>query len=161
MSQAILNTGKSIRQIALHKLGQLDETLFDIQPEGCNNTIRWHIGHVVVSLDAFFSLTAIPFNSNLPESYSGLFKPGTKPADWNITPPSKEELLQYLSQQLQAFSEISPELLDENLKTPFVMGPLNLTTAAEAVNFAFVHEAMHMGNISTMVQVITGAKNRG
>ncbi|RNB82380.1 DinB family protein [Brevibacillus fluminis] len=151
MSQAIIHTGKSVRQIAIHQLGALDEALFDIQPKGCNNTIRWNVGHIVVALDYFFSL-AFPFNTELPETYSVLFHTGTKPADWTQAPPSKEELLHYLTKQLRALDEVSPAQLDETLNNPIEMGPLTFRTAGEVVNFAFAHEAMHLGTIATLAK---------
>lgn len=153
MSQAILNTAVSVRQILLHQVQSTPEEIFDIQPEGFNNTIRWNIGHIVVSLDAFLSI-GFAFNSNLPKTYEDLFKPGTKPSDWTEAPPSKEELIQYLSAQLETFPNTSLDTLDMSLPSPFEIGPLCFKTVGEVFNFAFIHETMHLSTISCLVKVI-------
>src|SRR5690625_6491824 len=58
----------------------LDEKTVDIQPEGFNNTIRWHVGHVLVVAEKF--LFGYPEQSTkIPANYHDLFQPGTKPAD--------------------------------------------------------------------------------
>ncbi|MED4781572.1 DinB family protein [Brevibacillus choshinensis] len=153
MATTILNTGKTVRQIALHQIQSIPEEKFDIQPEAFNHTIRWNVGHIVFALDFFFSL-GFPFHSNLPESYAGFFHTGTKPSDWTSQPPSKEELMHYLSQQLNRLSEISPAIMDEILKAPIEMGPVRFETVGEVCNFAFCHEAMHLSTISSLLKVI-------
>lgn len=153
MSTTILNTGKSVRQIVLHQLQSIPEELFDVQPEAFNNTIRWNVGHMIVTLDYFFSLGS-PLNSKLPDNYAGFFHKGTKPADWTETPPAKEELIHLLSLQLNSLSEISPEALGEQLKSPVELGPLRFETVGEVCNFAFIHEAMHASIISSLLKVI-------
>lgn len=90
----------------------------------------------------------------LPESYPGLFKNGTKPADWTSAPPSKEELVHYLSAQLEKIAEIDPAALDEKLKTPLELGAMRFETAAEVVSFAMIHETMHATTIANYGKLI-------
>lgn len=153
MYTAILNSGKSVRKTLLHKLQSVPEDYFNIQPVPFNNTINWNVGHIIVSLNAFFSLCGID-PIELPESYPGLYKMGTKPADWTDAPPSREELLQYLTLQLNHLSEVAPEALEGALKSPIAMGPMHFETVAELCNFAFVHEAMHASTIASLLKVI-------
>jgi uncharacterized damage-inducible protein DinB len=153
MSSAILHTGKSIRNILLHHIQSVPEELFDVQPEAFNNTIRWNLGHIMVSQNGMFAPCQLDTIA-LPESYAGFFQMGTKPADWTVAPPSKDEMIQYLSQQLNHLSEISPEKLNESLAKPIDFGPLHFETVGEMVNFAFVHEAMHAATISSLLKVI-------
>ncbi|MFM1655347.1 DinB family protein [Brevibacillus sp. B_LB10_24] len=153
MSQTILNTARNVRQITLKQVQAIPEELFDVQPQAFNNTIRWNVGHMLVTVDFFLSL-GFPFSSDLPETYKGLFNTGTKPANWTDEPPTKEELVQYLSEQLERFSAVSPDMLDQPLKSPIEMGALRFETAGEVFNFAFVHEAMHLSTISSLLKVI-------
>ncbi|UVI30687.1 DinB family protein [Paenibacillus spongiae] len=149
MSQSIVNTGKSVRQMVLHQAQSIPEELYDVQPAPFNNTIRWNIGHIVYCLDHFLSMS-FKSASQLPASYAGLFNTGTKPADWTAAPPTKEELIQQLSAQLNGISEISPDKLEEKLGAPVQMGPFRFETVGELVNFAFIHEAMHFSAIGCL-----------
>ncbi|CAM3317562.1 DinB family protein [Brevibacillus invocatus] len=153
MSTAILNSGKSIRKILVHQLQSLPEEYFNVQPVPFNNTVNWNVGHIIVSLNTFLSLCGID-TIDLPEGYPGLYKMGTKPADWTDAPPSKEELLQYLTSQLNHLSEVAPEALEGALNSPITMGPLQFEQKAELCNFAFVHEAMHASTIASLLKVI-------
>ncbi|WP_289139878.1 DinB family protein [uncultured Brevibacillus sp.] len=153
MSQNILHTGKLVHNMALQQIQAIPEELFDIQPPQFNNTIRWHVGHIIASLNYFLSL-AVPFDFEIPESYSGLFGGGTKPSEWTVTPPTKEELIMYLSGQLESLASVSPSALEEKLKSPVDLGTMHFETAGELVNSALMHEATHLGNISSMLKVI-------
>ncbi|MGD8188922.1 DinB family protein [Brevibacillus ginsengisoli] len=151
MSKTIIHTAKSMRQFLLHQLQSISEELFDVQPQGFSNTIRWNAGHIAFFHDYFLSL-GLPVQSNLSEQYATLFHSGTQPSEWVITPPSKEELIEQLSAQLANMSEIDPSALDELLKSPIEMGPLQFETVGEIVNFSTAHEAMHLATISCLVK---------
>lgn len=153
MSQAIINTAKTVRSLVIHQVQSIPEEIFDIQPQGLPNTIRWNVGHIICSLD-FFIAGHVPLNSNFPETYNSFFQTGTKPADWTSAPPTKEELLGYLTQQLASLSEISPGIMDQRLNAPFEMGPLRFETVGELFNFAFIHETIHFATISNAAKLI-------
>lgn len=153
MSQTIIRTAQTVRSLLLQQVEAIPEELFDSQPEGFSNTIRWNTGHTLVTLD-FFLAMAIPFNSKLPEHYAGLFASGTKPSDWKVSPPAKEELVQYMSAQLNRIAEVDPHLLDAPLPEPIVFGPLRFETAGELFNFTFVHETMHLAIIGCLLKCI-------
>jgi hypothetical protein len=153
MSQTIINTAKTVRQMVIRQVESIPEEFFDVQPKQFGNTIRWNLGHIISSLDGMLSL-GFTFNSNLPESYAGMFKSGSKPSDWTITHPSKTELVQYLSQQLNALSEVSPSILEEPLKSPIQMGPMKFESVGEIFSFATIHETMHSTAISYLLKVI-------
>lgn len=154
MSNAIVNTGIKVRSMVLHTAESIEEGLFDIQPAAFNNSIRWNLGHIIVSLDGLLS-KAIPFHSNLPESYRTLFGTGSKPSGSEAAMPSKAELIQYLKQQMGAISEIPAERLDEQLSTPVQLGPMTFETAGDIINFTFIHETMHWCAINSLKKVIT------
>jgi hypothetical protein len=153
MSQSIINTGKVLRQILIGQLQGISETKLDIQPEGFNNTVRWNVGHIIYWMDKYSTLT-FGTSSTIPAQYETLFNSGTKPSDWSIAPPSKEELTQLLVEQLSRLSEQKPELLDKKLSSPYEMGPFQFDTAGELFNFALMHEAIHLGTISSQMKWI-------
>ncbi|SCW50184.1 Uncharacterized damage-inducible protein DinB (forms a four-helix bundle) [Paenibacillus tianmuensis] len=159
MSQAILNTALKVRGMVLNQVNSIPEELFDIQPVPFNNTIRWNVGHIVAALDGFLSL-GTTFNSNLPESYPSLFGMTSKPSDWTTTPPSKEELVRYLSQQLDALSKFPIHTLEDKPETPIQLGPMTFETVGELFNFAFVHETMHNGSINYILRAINHEQNK-
>ncbi|WP_438351097.1 DinB family protein [Paenibacillus sp. FA6] len=154
MSQMIINTSKLVRQTVIKQVEAIPENLFDIQPTAFNNTIRWNIGHIIGALNGLLSRGGFTLDSSLPESYSPLFLGGSKPSDWTITPPSKEELLKYLNEQLQALSEISPNVLDNILAPPLQLGPMKFERFGELFNFTSIHETMHSNTISCLLKVI-------
>ncbi|WP_400162726.1 DinB family protein [Brevibacillus sp. TJ4] len=159
MSSAILHSAQAVRSILLKRIKDVPEELFDVQPEGFNNTIRWNLGHIVVSLDFFFSIGA-SFSTNLPESYPGLFKTGTKPDQWEAAPPSKEELVHYLSLQLDKIKEMDPAALDVKLQNPVEMASIRMETTAELVNFGVIHETMHVTTISNYVKLLKNKRQQ-
>jgi hypothetical protein len=153
MAQSIIHTGAVLRQIVIGQLQGVSETQFDIQPEGFNNTIRWNVGHMVYWMDKYSTLS-FGAPSAIPAQYEALFSSGTKPSDWTISPPSKEELTQLLMSQLSRLNGLKPELLDKNLESPFEMGPFQFMTAGELFNFALMHEAIHLGIISSQIKLL-------
>lgn len=92
--------------------------------------------------------------SAIPAQYEALFGSGTKPSDWTIAPPTKEELIQLLAEQLSRLNEQKPELLNKNLQSPFVLGPFQFISAGELFNFALMHEAIHLGVVSRQIKLI-------
>jgi len=154
MAKSIITTGKVLRQILIGQLRDISEDQFDIQSKGFNNTIRWNVGHLVYWMDKYCTLS-FGFPSAIPPQYEALFASGTKPSGWTIAPPSKEELTEMLMMQLSRLSELKPEMLDIDLKSPFIMGPFQFMSTGELFNFALLHEAIHFGTISSQLKVLS------
>jgi len=152
MSQSIINTGKVLRQLVLGQLQEVSEAQMDIQPEGFRNSVRWNVGHIVYWSDKYAAL-CFGSPSALPASYETLFNSGTKPSDWTVTPPSKEELIGLLAAQLARMSELTPGMLERRLQSPYELGPFQFATAGELYNFALIHEALHLGVISSQLKL--------
>ncbi|QHW29619.1 DinB family protein [Paenibacillus rhizovicinus] len=153
MTQAIIHTGKVLRQVVIGQLQGITEEQFDIQPSGFNNTIRWNAGHIVYWMDKYATL-CFGSPSVIPVKYETLFNSGTKPADWTMAPPSKEELIQMLVEQLSDLSERTPEMLNEKLQPTYEFGPFRFNNAGELFNFALIHEAIHLGVISSQLKTM-------
>ncbi|RKN86113.1 DinB family protein [Paenibacillus ginsengarvi] len=152
-AQSIIHTGNVLRQIVIGHIKGVGEAQLDVQPAGFNNTIRWNVGHIVYWMDQYASLS-FGFSSAIPAYYESLFNSGTKPSEWTIAPPTKEELVQHLSAQLSRFGELTAEMLEKRLESPFEMGPFQFATAGQLFNFALMHEAIHLGVISSQIKLI-------
>jgi len=92
--------------------------------------------------------------SEIPAQFEVLFNSGTKPSEWTIAPPSKEELTRLLAGQLSRISDIAPESLKGKLQSPFVSGPIRFETVGELINFGLMHEAIHSGVISSQMKLV-------
>ncbi|MGO4109730.1 DinB family protein [Paenibacillus sp. YAF4_2] len=153
MTNSIITSGKVLQQIVIGQLQGVSEDQFDIQAKGFNNTIRWNVGHIVYWMDKYSTLSfGLP--SVIPPHYASLFGSGTKPTEWTINPPSKEELTELLMAQLSRLSELTPEMLDMTLQSPYIMGPFQFITSSELFNFALMHEAIHLGIISSQLKAM-------
>jgi len=155
MSELLFKNFELTRRFFLKTVDALDEKIVDVQPEGFNNTLHWHIGHVLtVAEQLMFSF--LKKSSYLPENYMTLFSTGTKPADWQGDVPSIQELSAQLKDQLIRIKEIPGENLSMKLPTPF----LGLETFGEIANFGLYHEANHLGQIQAMKRVIEAAEGK-
>ena len=153
MSQLLFNNIDLTRSFFIKNVEPIEEGLADIQPEGFNNTIHWHIGHILTTTESL--VFGFPKKtSNLPANYMELFAKGTKPADWEGDVPSISVLTSQLKEQLSRMKEIPVESLNVELKEPF----LGQKTYGELVNFALFHENLHLGHIQAMKRVIESAE---
>jgi hypothetical protein len=53
MSQASIQTAKTVRQLLIESIQAIPEEIYDVQPEGFPNTIRWNVGHQATMLHWF------------------------------------------------------------------------------------------------------------
>lgn len=149
MSELLLKQFELTRRNFLKNISSIDQATTDIQPKGFNNTIHWHIGHVLTVTEQF--MFGFPKKStNLPELYIQLFGNGTKPADWSGEVPSVEELTSKLQEQLGRLTELEVSSFNEKLNQPF----LGLETFGELAGMALFHEANHLGQIQAMKKIV-------
>jgi hypothetical protein len=148
-----LNQVELIRAVTLETLENVAAETVDIMPPGYNNTIRWHIGHILTTQDRFATIFA-GATSQLPAHYSSLFANGTKPADWQETPPSLEELIAQLKEQPSHIKTQLGSRLHEKAVKPFVRSGYPLETIEEVMNYSLYHEGVHIGMINGLKRAI-------
>jgi uncharacterized damage-inducible protein DinB len=149
MSQLFFKHFEVARNNFIKTVDSFDEAITDIQPQGFNNNLHWHVGHVLTVTEQF--LFGFPKKTAyLPANYLELFGNGTKPAVWQGDVPSVKELSHQLKDQLKRVKEIPVESFQQQLKTPF----LGQETFAELANFSIFHETLHLGQIQAMKRVI-------
>ncbi|AZU60059.1 DinB family protein [Neobacillus mesonae] len=149
MSELLIKSYETARKFFIKNVEALDESILHVQPEGFNNSIHWHVGHVLTVAEQF--VFGFPKKSNnLPANYLELFGNGTKPADWNEDVPSVKDLTAQLKDQIKRIKEIPANSFDHKLPEPF----LGQETVGELTSFAVFHEALHLGKIQEMKRVI-------
>ncbi|MBS4172738.1 DinB family protein [Bacillus sp. FJAT-49736] len=139
------------RQMLLKFLNNVDEKTADVQPKGFNNTIHWHIGHVLVSAEAY--MFGYPkMSTNLPASYNQLFAMGSKPADWSGEIPSVTELIQLLEEQSSRIQALTDDFFEKKLPVKVPYG--NIETFGDLFIFLNYHEADHLGQMKAMKKLV-------
>jgi hypothetical protein len=152
MSELLIKNFKFTRGKFVNFVVDLEEGIAGVQPEGFNNTIHWHVGHVLTVAEQM--MFGFPKKSTqLPANYMALFATGTSPADWEGDVPPVQELIAQLQEQLTRINEIPVESFNQRLKTPF----LGQETFGELANFAIFHESIHLGQMQAMKRVIKTA----
>lgn len=149
MSELLLKNFKFTRGRFVNYVAGLEEGIAGVQPEGFNNSIHWHVGHVLTVAEQI--MFGFPKKSTqLPANYMALFASGTSPANWEGDVPPVQELIDHLQEQLTRINEIPAESFNQRLKTPF----LGQETFGELANFAIFHESIHLGQMQAMKHVI-------
>ncbi|MES2780916.1 MAG: DinB family protein [Bacteroidota bacterium] len=121
-----------------------DDFLFEV-PQGFNNNIIWHMGHIVVSQQrVLYMRSGLPMH--ISTVYHDFFKNGTSPSTWSGKPDTAEIKDSLLN---------TVERLKEDLKKdifhkyePMVM-PVGYTVNnhLEGISYTNLHEAEHTGNL--------------
>jgi hypothetical protein len=116
-------------------------------PDGYNNSVLWNVGHILLAMeDALFKATGRKFM--LPEQYRFLFDGGTKPKEWTVELPSLTLLIEQLRDQTDRVRQTFKGQLKEELPTVIHFSGLPpLTTVAENLSLALLHEGQHIGYI--------------
>lgn len=127
-------------------IGETSPEVISTQPEGFNNTIHWHVGHILMVGEQFF----FGKNGQLPKNYLELFGNGSKPADWKGDVPSVDQLVDQLKDQLNRIKEIPDSKADEKLPREI----LGQNTFGELAALALYHESFHFGQIHAMKRVV-------
>ncbi|MFA1819772.1 DinB family protein [Virgibacillus oceani] len=139
------------REATLGVVKGLDESKVDSQPEKINNTLRWHVGHILVTAEAL--LLGFPNHSkNIPEEYKDLFSTGTKPADWPEKVPSLSEIISHLKEQQKRINDLNADFFDQDL--PFELPFGNFKTYGDIFLMITQHEAEHIGQMKVLNMLV-------
>ncbi|AZV43425.1 hypothetical protein BAOM_2816 [Peribacillus asahii] len=155
MEQTIIRHMETVRRITEQTMKNIPEEISDTIPKGFNNNIRWNFGHIAfVQEKIVFGISNEEMN--IPKNYELLFSAGTKPTEWEVTPPSFAELAEVLTEQKTRIKNFIPGRLHEKLPTPFTnRGGITFYTVGEAFLFSFYHEALHIETIKRLYRAIS------
>jgi uncharacterized damage-inducible protein DinB len=149
-NQIALNRSRTLEVVA-----ELTEKLADVVPQGFNNNIRWHLGHILTTQERL-SFRLIQETLDLPEDFMNLFVNGTKPADWQSAPPDLPALFKLLKEQPDRIQERLQSRLDEKIAVPFK----DLTQLSEVLVFSIGHEATHAGYMMALKKAVSAELSR-
>ncbi|TXK76770.1 DinB family protein [Paenibacillus sp. N3.4] len=149
MSELIFKQFEMTRGSFIETVESISKITADVQPEGFNNTIHWHIGHVLTITEGVISYPH-PITTHLPANYIELFGTGTRPSEWKGDVPSVDKLILMLKEQLVRLQRIPSGRLNQRLEEPF----MGLETIAEFASIVLLHEGIHIGLIDAMKRVI-------
>lgn len=146
MSELIKLQFELSRDGLLKDLEGVSPEALDVQPEGFNNNIRWHLGHILSATEQFM----FGRNGQLPAEYNDYFGYGSKPANWTGDVPAADVLVDQLKSQLSRIKEIPNEVFANKLPKQI----LGQNTVGELAALASYHEANHCGQIHAMLRVV-------
>ncbi|RKQ33543.1 DinB family protein [Oceanobacillus halophilus] len=153
MEEAIFTTMERVREITESTIQRIPEEYADIVPESSNNNIRWNFGHIaLVQENLAFGL--IEKKMNIPKEFAEYFRPGTKPADLEGTPPSLMQISEILSNQKARIREELSGKLDMKLVKPFKNGAGSFDTVGETLIFSYFHEGLHLEAIKRIYRLV-------
>lgn len=136
---------KYSRTSTLILLNKIDKYLWDEQPGGYPNTVRWNAGHVYITAEDFLHDADRDYKITHPE-WLNLFLDGTSPSDWNEGDiPSIEEIIEALKEQeVRIYHFFQNKLTNKASVTRDINGTL-LNTVESSLQFVTWHEGIHLG----------------
>ncbi len=144
MSSGTMKMFNYSRTSTLILLPKLEEDLWDIQPEGFPNTIRWNAGHVYAEADAFLKDADASYEITRPH-YQTLFADGTRPSEWTGEVPSKDEIIDALIEQDKYIQAFFKDKLEETASVTRDINKTLLDTKDASLQFVTWHEGIHLG----------------
>lgn len=140
-------TRNKLKEVVDH----LSEPEADFQPEGFSNTVRWQLGHLLVSAESFmFGYPQV--GSPVPEIYASFFERGTAPSRWQRSAPSLTELKKQLEAQEKRLAELPDEYWSEKVTSP--IPGMDIKDREGLFHLLLHHEAMHLGQIQSIKRLI-------
>lgn len=147
-------TIQQLRLARMHTIGRVkrvEDAKWDFQPEGFNNNIRWHAGHIFVILETFIQQGLPSYEPVYPE-WIKLFDDGTSPEQWQDDVPTGEEILAALRAQLDWIIPFIEGELEKEMAEPLKIGDdiLTIDGIEGLVQFLAWHEGLHSGVIDSL-----------
>lgn len=148
-----MNMFKYSRTSTLILLKNIDEALWDIQPDELPNTIRWNAGHIYAEAEGFLHDADNQYEIIRPK-WQTLFVDGTRPAEWTSTPPSMEEIMEALREQETRIESFFKDKLNQSATKTRDINGLLLDSAKASLLFVLWHEGIHIGDIKSLRNIV-------
>jgi len=103
------------RTSLLSFIQQLEEDVLDFQSKYFDNTIRWHIGNILL-VDEKFLFISQEKSQKIPAEYRELFSSDRKAEDWKTEPPSLAQLVDDLTDQQNRINNYNELFWKSNVK---------------------------------------------
>jgi len=150
--QSQINILRATRENALKTIDGFSIEELNQIPEGFNNNLIWHLGHMVVTQQLLvYGLSGLP--KNVSDEWIAKYRKGTKPEG----EVGAEEFEQIKAKMLETIDQMQADFekgIFKNFKTYPTSYGYTLNSAADAAAFNNVHEAMHLGNLISMKKLV-------
>ncbi|KYG28227.1 DinB family protein [Alkalihalobacillus trypoxylicola] len=155
MSDYIFTQLRFVRANTLRDVVDINNKMSEIIPVGFNNNIKWNLGHIYFIQERF----AFHFAKEtlwLPEPFTELFRPGTKPGSDGQIEVELSEIIQLLEGQIDRIESTFKNRLKEKTEESYTTSKgLHLSTIEEFLSFCLYHEGMHYEKIKLLKKLIT------
>jgi len=148
----VIQATKQTRSNCLSIVKDLSTEQLHFIPDGYNNNLIWHIGHMFVSEQILcYSRSNTPLV--IPESYLPLYRKGSSPREWTAK-ANINELIHYMHITSEA---LESDYINKRFGTfneyPTSSG-IVLKSIEDAIIYSYGHENLHYGNIISMLKLI-------
>lgn len=138
------NTLKSVQTLSIEQLNKI--------PEGHNNNIIWHIGHMMASQQILcYGRSGVELH--LPTDFIDKYRKGTSPKGW-VKLVSIEEIKPLFLSTAEIFEKEYQAGKFKAYESYTTAAGATLTTIDEAITYSYGHENLHYGNILTMLKIV-------
>lgn len=132
------------RTSTLILLRNIDLAMWDEQPAGFPNNIRWNAGHVYVTAEDFLKDADASYPIKHPE-WDNYFLDGTRPSEWGDDVPSANEIIAALEEQKERIAQYFGSKLTNQASTGRDVNGTILDTVDASLQFVTWHEGIHLG----------------
>ncbi len=146
------DVNRKTRENILKVIDGLSVEQMNLIPEGYNNNLVWHLGHVLATQQLLvykLANTDVLITDNIIDE----FRKGTKPE----SEYSEEDILE-LKEMLIPVINHTEEDLEEGLFGSFSEYPtsygITLSDQSDAIQFNNMHEALHLGIMMAMKKLV-------
>jgi len=138
------NTLKRVETLSTEQLNRI--------PEGHNNNIIWHIGHMMASQQTlcYGRSGATP---NLTTAFIEKYRKGTSPKGWD-QPVTLEEIKPLFIATAEVFESDYKSGKFKAYEAYTTAAGATLTNIDEAITYSYGHENLHYGNILTLIKIV-------
>lgn len=148
----VIQATKQTRSNCLNLVKDLSIEQLHFIPEGYNNNIIWHIGHMFVSEQILcYSRSNTPLV--IPENYLALFRKGTSPKEWSVK-ADMNEIIHYMNVTSEALQSDYVNKQFGTFNEYATSSGIVLKNIEDAIIYSYGHENLHYGNIISMLKLI-------
>ena len=146
------NALKATRQNILKMVDGLTTEQLNKIPEGFNNNLAWHLGHVLIT-QQLLNYKLAGLSPNVSDEWIAKYRKGTKP-EAVISEAEIAAIKEQLTTSISLLEKNFSEGIFKNYKTYPTSYGIELTSIDDAIIFNNVHEAMHLGNVISMRKLV-------